>query len=49
LAVLEDVSGVDDDLVADVKEILTSLCAQRCGRRLAASGARRAVPVAVAE
>jgi len=38
-----DPSEVDDDLVRDVTEILTSLCARLYGRRAAASRAARAV------
>jgi predicted site-specific integrase-resolvase len=38
-----DPSEVDDDLVRDVTEILTSLCARLYGRRAAASRARRAI------
>ncbi len=38
-----DPAGVDDDLVRDVTEILTSLCARLYGRRAAANRARRAV------
>ncbi len=38
-----DQAEVDDDLVADVTEILTSLCARLYGRRGAAGRARRAV------
>ena len=38
-----DPSEVDDDLVRDVTEILTSLCARLYGRGAAASRARRAV------
>jgi predicted site-specific integrase-resolvase len=38
-----DPSEVDDDLVRDVTEMLTSLCARLYGRRAAASRARRAV------
>jgi predicted site-specific integrase-resolvase len=41
-----DSSEVDDDLVRDVTEILTSLCARLYGRRAAANRARRAVEVA---
>src|SRR5258707_7556696 len=41
-----DPAGVDDDLVRDVTEILTSLCARRYGRRAAADRARRAVNAA---
>jgi predicted site-specific integrase-resolvase len=38
-----DPSAVDDDLVRDVTEILTSLCARLYGRRAAANRAARAV------
>lgn len=38
-----EVDGVDDDLVRDVTEILTSLCARLYGRRAAANRAARAV------
>ncbi|MEO3925901.1 IS607 family transposase [Micromonosporaceae bacterium B7E4] len=38
-----DPAEVDDDLVGDVTEILTSLCARLYGRRGAANRARRAV------
>jgi predicted site-specific integrase-resolvase len=38
-----DPSEVDDDLVRDVTEILTSLCARLYGRSAAANRARRAV------
>lgn len=38
-----DPAEVDDDLVGDVTEILTSLCARLYGRRAAANRARRAV------
>lgn len=38
-----DPAGVDDDLVGDVAEILTLLCARFYGRRAAAIGVRRAV------
>jgi predicted site-specific integrase-resolvase len=41
-----DPSEVDDDLVRDVTEILTSLCARLYGRGSAASRARRAVEAA---
>lgn len=40
-----DPSEVDDDLVRDVTEILTSLCARLYGRRAAANRAARAVAV----
>ena len=38
-----DPAGVDDDLVRDVTEILTSLCARLYGRRAAASRAAKAL------
>ena len=38
-----DPGEVDDDLVRDVTEILSSLCALRYGRRAAANRAARAV------
>ena len=41
-----DPGGVDDDLVGDVTEILTSLCARLYGRRAAANRAARAVAAA---
>nr|WP_261966069.1 IS607 family transposase [Dactylosporangium matsuzakiense] len=41
-----DPGAVDDDLVRDVTEILTSLCARLYGRRAAAHRARRAVEAA---
>ncbi|MFG1750946.1 IS607 family transposase [Streptosporangium sandarakinum] len=41
-----DPAGVDDDLVWDVTEILTSLCTRLYGRRAAANRARRAVAAA---
>ena len=41
-----DPAEVDDDLVRDVTEILTSLCARLYGRRVAANRARRAVEAA---
>ena len=40
-----DPAEVDDDLVRDVTEILTSLCARLYGRRAAANRAARAVEV----
>ncbi|GAA1838166.1 hypothetical protein GCM10009682_63390 [Luedemannella flava] len=42
-----DPAEVDDDLVRDVTEILTSLCARLYGRRAAANRARRAVQAAI--
>ena len=41
-----DPAEVDDDLVRDVTEILTSLCARLYGRRAAANRAQRAVEAA---
>lgn len=42
-----DPAEVDDDLVGDVTEILTSLCARLYGRRAAANRASRAVAAAI--
>ena len=44
-----DPAEVDGDLVRDVTEILTSLCARLHGRRAAADRARRAVEAATAQ
>jgi predicted site-specific integrase-resolvase len=44
-----DSAEVDDDLVRDVTEILTSLCARLYGRRAAANRASRAVAAATAD
>ncbi|GAA3455031.1 hypothetical protein GCM10018962_68640 [Dactylosporangium matsuzakiense] len=44
-----DPAGVDDDLVRDVTEILTSLCVRLYGRRGAAGRARRAVGAATGD
>jgi predicted site-specific integrase-resolvase len=44
-----DPAEVDDDLVRDVTEILTSLCARLYGRRAAANRAARAVAAVTAE
>ncbi|GAA4263813.1 hypothetical protein GCM10022255_111760 [Dactylosporangium darangshiense] len=41
-----DPAAVDDDLVRDVTEMLTSMCARLYGRRAAASRARRAIEAA---
>ena len=43
-----DPAEVDDDLVCDVTEILTSLCVRLYGRRAAAGRANRAVAAAIA-
>jgi len=47
--VVVDPSEVDDDLVRDATELLTSLCARLYGRRSAANRATRAVEVACGE
>lgn len=44
-----DPAEVDDDLVRDVTEILTSLCARLYGRRAAANRARRAIDAATGD
>ncbi|MEU4835199.1 IS607 family transposase [Streptosporangium sp. NPDC023615] len=44
--IVADPAEVDDDLVRDVTEILTSLCARLYGRRTAANRARLAVAAA---
>lgn len=44
-----DPAGVDDDLVGDMTEILTSLCARLYGSRGAADRARRAVEAATGD
>ena len=44
-----DPAGVDDDLVRDVTQILTCLCARLYGRRATANRASRAVAAATAE
>ena len=44
-----DPAEVDDDLVRDVTEILTSLCARLYGRRAAANRAKRAVEAATGD
>lgn len=47
LVVVDD-AQVDDDLVRDMTEILTSMCARLYGKRAAANRARRAIEVACA-
>jgi len=47
--VVVDPSELDDDLVRDATELLTSLCARLYGRRSAANRAQRAVEVACGE
>ena len=44
LLVIED-NEVDDDLVRDMTEMLTCLCAQLYGRRSAANRARKAISI----
>lgn len=46
--VVVDTGEVDDDLVRDMTEILTSMCARLYGRRAAANRAKRAVAAAAA-
>jgi predicted site-specific integrase-resolvase len=46
LLVVVDPAEVDDDLVSDATELLTSLCARLYGKRSAANRAKRAVEVA---
>jgi len=48
LVVVDD-AEVDDDLVRDMTEILTSMCARLYGKRAAANRARRAVEIACAD
>jgi predicted site-specific integrase-resolvase len=45
LLVVDPAEEVDDDLVGDVTEILTSLCVRLYGRRAGGNRARRAVDV----
>ncbi|PJE05541.1 IS607 family transposase [Mycobacterium sp.] len=47
--VVVDSAEVDDDLVRDMTEILTSMCARLYGKRAAADRARRAVAAAAAD
>jgi predicted site-specific integrase-resolvase len=49
LLVVVDPAEVDDDLVSDATELLTSLCARLYGKRSAANRAKRAVEVACGE
>jgi putative resolvase len=44
-----DPTEVEDHLVRDITEILTSLCARLCGRQAAANRASRAVAAATAD
>lgn len=47
--VVVDSAEVDDDLVRDMTEILTSMCARLYGKRAAANRARRGVAAAAAD
>src|SRR5574337_307274 len=47
--VVVDAAEVDDDLVRDMTEILTSMCARLYGKRAAQNRARRALAAAAAE
>jgi len=47
--VVVDTSEVDDDLVRDMTEILTSMCARLYGKRAAQNRAKRAVAAAAAD
>jgi predicted site-specific integrase-resolvase len=47
--VVVDSAEVDDDLVRDMTEILTSMCAQLYGKRAAQNRARRAITAAAAD
>jgi predicted site-specific integrase-resolvase len=47
--VVVDSAEVDDDLVRDMTEILTSMCARLYGKRAAANRAQRAITAAAAE
>jgi predicted site-specific integrase-resolvase len=44
-----DSAEVDDDLVRDLTEILTLMCARWCGNRAAQNRARRAITAAVGD
>jgi len=47
--VVVDSAGVDDDLVRDMTEIVTSMCARLYGKRAAQNRARRAVTAGAAD
>lgn len=47
--VVVDAAEVDDDLVQDITEILTSMCARLYGKRAAANRAKRAITAAAAD
>jgi predicted site-specific integrase-resolvase len=44
--VVVDSAEVEDDLVRDMTEILTSMCARLCGERAASNRAKRALAAA---
>ena len=44
-----DSAEVDDDLVGDMTEIVTSMCARLCGKRAAQNRARRAITAAAGD
>ena len=46
--IVMDPADLDDDLVRDMTEMLTLLCARRYGKRASANRARRVVEVASA-
>jgi predicted site-specific integrase-resolvase len=47
--VVVDSSEVDDDLVRDITEIVTSMCARLCGKRAAQNRARRGLAAAASD
>jgi predicted site-specific integrase-resolvase len=47
--VVVDAAEVDDDLVGDMTEILTLMCAPLCGKRAAENRAKRALAAAATE
>ena len=47
--VVVDSAGVDDDLVGDMTEIVTSMCAHLYGKRAAQNRARRAITAGAAD
>ena len=47
--VVVDSAGVDDDLVRDMTEMVTSMCARLCGKGAAQNRARRAITAAAGD
>ena len=47
--VVVDSAGVDDDLVGDMTEMVTSMCARLCGKGAAQHRARRAITAAAGD